>query len=289
MSGPATADDPRMADARDLRSCGLWILDLDGVLWLSGQPIGDVARAVTRLRSVGASVLFATNNSDPTVDVFVARLAKVGIEAAPEEVVSSAQAVTQLVPSGSRVKVLAGVGVVEALTAHGVVVADDGPFDGAVVGWSREFNFDALTAIADAARSSGVLVGTNEDPTHPTPSGLAPGSGALLAAVAVASGVTPQVAGKPHEAMVRLIEQRRDERCAGATMVMVGDQPGTDGRLAERLDIPFALVDSGVTPAHQAVTDVPVAIRRATFVELVDEVWAEEVGENADPGRARAR
>ena len=30
---------------------------------------------------------------------------------------------------------------------------------------------------------------------------------------------------------------------------MVGDQPGTDGKLAERLGIPFVLVDSGVTAA----------------------------------------
>ena len=38
---------------------------------------------------------------------------------------------------------------------------------------------------------------------------------------------------------------------------MVGDQPGTDGLLAERLGIPFVLVDSGVTAAGTAVDDVP--------------------------------
>lgn len=268
-----TTIDPRLADGAHVRDCGVWILDLDGVLWLSGEPIGDVGGAVATLRAAGCTVLFATNNSDPTTDVFVERLAKVGIGAAPEEIVGSADALTVLTSPGWRVRILAGRGAHAVLLAHGVELVDEPPYDAAVVGWSRTFDFDTLTAIADAARTSGVLIGTNEDPTHPTPTGLAPGSGALLAAVSVASGVRPVVAGKPHDAMAQLILQRREQLAPTQAMVMVGDQPGTDGRLAERLGIPFALVDSGVTPADQPVTDVPVHLRRSTFVALVDELF----------------
>ena len=50
---------------------------------------------------------------------------------------------------------------------------------------------------------------------------------------------------------------------------MVGDQPGTDGILAERLGVPFVLVDSGVTAAGAAVDDCPVALRAADFVTVV--------------------
>ena len=110
------------------------------------------------------------------------------------------------------------------------------------------------------ARDSGRLVATNEDPTHPTPAGLMPGSGALLAAVATASGVAPVIAGKPHRADGRADEERRSgSRTGDRSVVMIGDQPGTDGRLAERLAIPFGLVDSGVTPAGADGFDVPVA------------------------------
>ena len=48
---------------------------------------------------------------------------------------------------------------------------------------------------------------------------------------------------------------------------------GLAGRLAQRLDIPFALVDSGVTPAGAdgaGGLDVPVAIRARDFTSLVD-------------------
>jgi ribonucleotide monophosphatase NagD (HAD superfamily) len=53
--------------------------------------------------------------------------------------------------------------------------------------------------------------------------------------------------------------------------LVVGDQPGTDGRLAERLGVPFALVDSGVTPPGTVVDGVPVAVRRPDLVTLATE------------------
>ena len=109
----------------------------------------------------------------------------------------------------------------------------------------------------------------DRDPTHPTPAGLMPGSGALLAAVATASGVSPEVAGKPNEPMASMLKERFGFDDGDSSVVLVGDQPSTDGRLAERLGIPFALVDSGVTAPGTPVTDVPVSLRQIDFATLV--------------------
>jgi HAD superfamily hydrolase (TIGR01450 family) len=246
----------------------VWIVDLDGVLWLAGQPIGDVAGAVAALHDRGIRVVYVTNNSSPTTGQLVGRLAKVGIEARPEDLVTSARVAASLVEPGERVHLLAEAGMLEALEERGVEVADHGHRDAAVVGWSRDFDFAALAAISTVARDTGRLIATNGDPTHPTPEGLMPGSGALLAAVATASGVVPQVAGKPHLPMVDYVA-----RVIGGTgqvsAVMVGDQPGTDGVLADRLGIPFVLVDSGVTPPGAVVEGCPVALRAADFVSVV--------------------
>jgi 4-nitrophenyl phosphatase len=255
--------------AATLASASLWIVDLDGVVWLAGQPIGDVAAAVSTLRGQGARVVFATNNSAPTTTELIARLHGAGIASVAADLATSAAAAASLVQPGQSVKVLAEGGVLEALEARGVKTIDEGPEDAVIVGWSRTFDFDILAATAAAARRCGRLIGTNEDPTHPTPAGLVPGSGALLAAVATASGVTPEIAGKPHEAMAALMKERFGFGDGDASAVMVGDQPRTDGRLAERLGIPFALVDSGVTPAGARGFDVPVAVRAPDFVSLV--------------------
>jgi 4-nitrophenyl phosphatase len=233
-----------------------------------------VAGAVTALRDHGARVVFATNNSAPTTEELLARLQRVGITSVAADLATSAGAAASLLRPGQSVQVLAEGGMLEALEVRGVKRVDDGPVDAVIVGWSRAFDFDVLASTAAAARRCGRLIGTNEDPTHPTPAGLVPGSGALLAAVATASGVTPEIAGKPHEAMAALMKERFGFGDSDASAVMVGDQPRTDGRLAERLGIPFALVDSGVTPAGARGFDVPVAVRAPDFVSLVRDCLA---------------
>ena len=204
--------------------------------------------------SIGAS----GSSSPPTTPHHVA---------GADDLVTSARVAASLLEPGERVHLLAEAGLREALDDRGVLIAADGPADAAVVGWSRHFDFDALAAAARVARESGRLIATNSDPTHPTPEGLLPGSGALLAAVATASGVTPLVAGKPYPPMVEYI--RHHLLAGGTTAVVVGDQPGTDGLLAERLGIPFALVDSGVTPAGARVDECAVAVRSPDLVTLV--------------------
>jgi HAD superfamily hydrolase (TIGR01450 family) len=225
---------------------GTWVIDLDGVIWLTGQPIAGVDVAVDSLRDAGIRVLFATNNSAPTRAELHARMANCGIATDDADLLSSADAAAAMLEPGSTAYVLAEGGVLEALGARGVRVVDGGPADAVVVGWSRSFTFDAIAAAVSVVRQGARLIGTNEDPTHPTPDGLLPGTGALLAAVATAAETTPEVAGKPHRPTADAIAARADD-----LRVMVGDRPSTDGALAEQLGIPFALVLSGVTNADQ--------------------------------------
>lgn len=246
----------------------LWIIDLDGVIWLSGTPIGNISGAMEELEQAGVSVIFVTNNSAPTSEELLKRLDRAGVNASSSVVVSSAQAAASLLDPGESVCMVGERGLAEALEDRSVEVrSSEG--DAAVVGWSRSFDYDQLAAVATCARRSGRLIGTNEDPTHPTPDGLLPGAGSLLAAVATASGVVPQVAGKPHAPMVELLRRRCQLGSDGPPAWVVGDQPGTDGRLAQALGLPFALVDSGVTPPGSVVDAVPVAVRCADFVQLV--------------------
>jgi HAD superfamily hydrolase (TIGR01450 family) len=246
---------------------GTWVIDLDGVIWLTGEPIAGVDGAVAALREAGVRVLFATNNSAPTRAELHARLANCGITAGDEDLLTSADVAAAMVPPGSSVLMVADAGVREALEKRGVTVVDGGPADAVVVGWTRDFTFDAISEAAQAVRDGARLIGTNEDPTHPTPHGLLAGGGAILAAVATAAETTPEVAGKPHGPTAQAIAARADD-----LRVMVGDRPSTDGVLAGQLEIPFALVLSGVTTADAIPTDPApdsVADDLATLVRMV--------------------
>jgi len=228
----------------------VWILDLDGVVWLAEQAIAGSPEAVAHLREAGTRVLFLTNNAGPRVGELVDKLERIGIPADGSDVVTSAQAAAGLLEPGSRALVCAGDGVVEALEARGVEPVWSGDADAVVVGFHREFDYDRLTTAFLAVERGARLIGTNDDTTYPTPEGLIPGGGAILAAVAAATGVTPEVAGKPYAPMASAVSARlgRDP----AEGLLVGDRPSTDGYMAQRLGLRFALVLSGVASAEDA-------------------------------------
>ncbi|MFZ4585486.1 MAG: HAD-IIA family hydrolase [Acidimicrobiia bacterium] len=221
-------------------------LDLDGVIWRGRTPIPGSGEAVARLRGAGHRVAFVTNNSARPVGDVLSQLADCGIAATAHDVVGSAEAAVHLVAAqcapGARVLAAAGPGVVEALAAAGFEVVREGTADAVVVGWHRDFDFDRLTVAMRAIRAGACFIATNTDATYPTETGLLPGGGAIVAAIATASGVEPMVAGKPHAPMAALVRDR-----FGTRGVMVGDRIDTDGAFAAELDWLFALVLSGVT------------------------------------------
>ena len=246
----ATIDDvDDWADAIDTVLC-----DLDGVVWLAHEPIAGSVDAITALRASGRRVLFVTNNSFALLADHEAALARIGIPAAGD-VVSSSMAAAHLVEPGQRVLVAGGPGVVEATRARGADVVHntgqpvEGPVDAVVVGMHRDFDYDRLAVAAEVVRRGARLVGTNADSTYPTPTGLLPGGGAILAAVASAAGVAPIVAGKPEQPMADMVASiiGSDAGPLATRALMIGDRPETDGLFASRLGCRFALVRSGVT------------------------------------------
>jgi NagD protein len=250
---------------------GTWVIDLDGVIWLTGEPIGDVGGAVDALRAAGVRTMFATNNSAPTRAELHKRLANCGITTTDADLLSSADVAAEMLPVGSTAFLVADEGVREALTNRGVTIVTAGPADAVVVGWTRSFTFDLLDQAAQTVRAGARLIGTNEDPTHPTPHGLSPGCGALLAAVATAAETTPEVAGKPHLPTADAIKARATD-----LSMMVGDRPSTDGALATQLGIPFALVLSGVTSANEVPTDPAPYEVAADLASLVHSVFGQK-------------
>ncbi len=246
-----------------------WILDLDGVVWLSEQPIPGSSEAIAALRAAGHRVLFLTNNAGPRVAELVAKLQGMGVAAEPDDVVTSAQAAASMLEPGSTALLCAGPGVREALDARGVKVVREGDADAVVVGFHRDFDYDRLTAAFRAVHHGARLVGTNDDTTYPTPDGPIPGGGAILAAVAAATGVEPEVAGKPYAPMADLLAARLGEGAGGA--ILVGDRPSTDGLMARRLGLPFALVLSGVTAEEEIDADDPPELVVPDLATLVEQ------------------
>jgi HAD superfamily hydrolase (TIGR01457 family) len=223
------------------------LLDLDGVLYRWPEPIDGAPEAVRSLRDAGKGLAFVTNNSSRTPAQVAERLASVGVDADPEEVVTSALATaTFLVEQeiGSAF-VIGEEGLRSALADAGIRLVDgrgDGPVDAVVVGFDRSADYAKLRDASVLVGEGAALIASNPDPSFPAPDGEAwPGAGALLAAVETTTGARADVVGKPEAPIFR----RALEQARGARPLVVGDRLDTDIAGAQRLGWDSALVLTG--------------------------------------------
>jgi HAD superfamily hydrolase (TIGR01450 family) len=263
-----------VARTSPLGNVSVLVCDLDGVLYRGARAIPGAGEALQRLEASGIELLFVTNNSTRTAEQTATVIAeRTGFPAAADRVITSGLATARwLRDRASTALVVGEEGLEQILATEGVApVTDPGAAEAVVVGLDRSFDYDRLSAAMDAVRGGAALYATNTDATFPTPDGLRPGGGAIVAAVERACGVDAFVCGKPHEPVRRLI---RDLAPAGGIAV-VGDRPETDVALGAAEGWPTVLVLSGVTeegdeiaPAH-----VPTAVV-GSIAEVPDLVGA---------------
>lgn len=244
------------------------LLDLDGVVYAGPDALPGAAETIGRCRDAGAAVGFVTNNASRPPAEVARQLRDLGIDAPDDSVVTSAQAAARLVadrvPAGSRVLVVGGDGLVEALGEHGLEAVWSATDDPAAVvqGFHPTVGWPLLAEGAYAAATGIPWVASNTDRTVPTDRGRAPGNGTLVEAVAVASGREPTVAGKPEPALFA----EATARLGGRRPLVVGDRLDTDVAGANRSGLPSLLVLTGVA----SLADLCAADEQArpTYVSL---------------------
>ena len=232
------------------------ICDLDGVLYRGNVAIPGAGAAIRTLRLAGISIHFVTNNATKTASQAAEKIARLtGADATATDVVTSAEAAAHLLTEARPPTMLFGAaGAREPLAEAGVPVVDDWREAEAVVaGLDPQLSYESLTAAAMAIRAGARFIATNVDVTYPTPEGLWPGAGSLVAALVAASGVEPEVAGKPELPVRRLLEQRTN----GRRVAVIGDRPETDLALGAAEGWETILVLSGVTSSPNGVTPQP--------------------------------
>jgi 4-nitrophenyl phosphatase len=226
---------------------------MDGVLWRGGDVLPGVDAFFAFLQQHDIAFALATNNSTKTVESYVEHLNRIGVPARPEHVITSSVATADYVshhyPPGTPVYIIGQAGIREALAARGYP-EDPANAKIVVVGLDFEVTYDKLKTAALRIRAGADFIGTNGDRTFPTPEGLVPGNGSLLATIQTATDVEPIVIGKPETAMFTVALERLGTT-ADQTL-MIGDRLETDILGAQRAGLPTALVLTGITTAEEA-------------------------------------
>lgn len=240
----------------DLASIDAVALDMDGVLWRSSLVLPGIADFFEFLRQRSIAFAFVTNNSTTSVAAYVERLRALDIPARPEQVVTSAVATADYMsrryPASTPLYIIGDNGIRSALAGRGF--REDPPnAQVVVVGLDTAATFDNFRLATLRIRAGADFIGTNGDRTFPTPEGLIPGNGALLALLETATDVAPVVIGKPERVMFDVALERLGT--APERTLMVGDRIETDIVGAQRAGWRAALVLTGVATAEQAAAD----------------------------------
>lgn len=235
--------------ASRLREIRFLIIDIDGVLVKGRQPLPGVPAFFGFLASHGIRFIIASNNSARPASEVVDKVRHLGIDLHPDQVLTSAQATAmylpRLAPPGSRVFLVGGDGIAQALTQAGYLLVDRDA-DVVVAGADFDLTYEKLKrATIEITQRGAKFVGTNSDKTFPSEEGLIPGAGAIIAAIQTATGVTPTIVGKPERAMFDLSMQKMGGNREATAML--GDRLETDIEGAQRAGLSAILVLTGVT------------------------------------------
>ncbi|MFE7561166.1 HAD-IIA family hydrolase [Kitasatospora sp. NPDC057500] len=229
------------------------LLDLDGVVYAGPYAIEHAVDSLAAARAAGMRLAYVTNNASRPPRVVAAHLSELGVPAEPADVINSAQAAARVLadklPAGAKVLVVGGLGLEEALAERGLVAVRtlaEEPL-AVVQGFDASVGWTQLAEASYAVQSGLPWVASNTDVTVPTARGIAPGNGMLVAAVRAATGVEPEVAGKPLPPMHRETVLRTGAK----RPLVVGDRLDTDIEGAFNGGVDSLLVFTGVTTAAQ--------------------------------------
>jgi len=233
------------------------ILDMDGVIWKGDAPIGNLPEIFARIRERGLKFVFATNNGTKTPEEYQQKLADLGVDIEPWQVVTSAMGIafmlSQKYPKGTKIFMIGGDGIRVALEEKGfeILSVENAPEAKAVVmGIDRGINFEKVAEATLLVRAGIPFYTTNTDKTFPTPRGEIPGSGAWLSVITIATGAEPIVAGKPFPYLIELALEKLGTKKEDT--LVIGDRLETDIAAGQNVGCPTALVLSGVSRKEQA-------------------------------------
>jgi 4-nitrophenyl phosphatase len=250
----------------------LLLVDLDGVVYRGADPVPGVAALLAARAAAGDDVVYVTNNSMHYRADYVTRLTDLGAPVSADRIVSAPRATALYLrdrqPDVRRVLTVGAGGLDRELRDVGLDVVTSGYAaermakegldgvgaagrpDAVVAGVDPQLTYLRIAAAADCVRAGARFVATNRDPTYPTERWIRPGAGAVIAAIEVASGVSPVVIGKPEPLLMEeaALAVGRDAHEA----IVIGDGILTDLAAARRVGARCILMLTGVSTREAA-------------------------------------
>jgi len=229
------------------------IFDMDGVIWRGDQPLADLPYIFNTLHERGIQFILATNNTTLSIDNFLLKLQNFGVLLDKWQVINSSLATAVFLkkqfPEGGPVHIIGEEGLFETLREFEFYHQEQDVL-AVIVGLDRKLTYEKLKQASFAIQSGAPFIGTNPDPSLPTPEGLIPGTGTMLAALEAASGIRPKCIGKPEPELYNLALKRL--KCRPEETLVIGDRLETDIAGGQNIGCLTCAVLTGVASEEEA-------------------------------------
>lgn len=234
------------------------LCDLDGVVYAGSHRIETAVHTLNALTDQGIPVGYVTNNASKSATEVADRLETMGLIVNTEHVMTSAQAVVNLLTikyevDAGPVLVTGSPQLAGQIQAAGYTVTDSAADAPQVVvqGFNPRLGWSDLAEASFAIQHGAGWLASNLDLTIPLTEGIAPGNGSMVNAVAQATGRRPEVAaGKPAPVMFTAMA----ERLSMTNPLVVGDRLDTDMLGAANAGFHGALVETGIHRREDVTT-----------------------------------
>ena len=227
-----------------------FIFDLDGTVYLGERLLPGAERTVRLLREAGRKVVFLSNKPLYTREDYAAKLTRLGIPTAPEEVVNSTFVLIHYLRTTApdvKVFVMGELPFVAEMARAGFRLTEDpGEIDYVVAAFDRTFDYRKLNIAFQAIRKGAHFIATNPDRTCPVEGGELPDCAGVIAALeATTLKKVEVIVGKPSPITVQVALEVMGLKASEC--ILIGDRLETDIRMALESGMKAALVMTGVT------------------------------------------
>lgn len=226
----------------------VFLLDMDGTIYIDETPIGDMNNTLARIRAAGKRIVYCTNNSSRTPDEYEEKLKRIGLWGEGDLVYTSAMATAEYLKKRHKdagVYVVATDAVKESFAAAGVRLDEETP-QVCVLAYDTTLTFEKLKKINRFIVEGATYIATHPDDVCPAKGVFPPDVGSFISLLKTSSGRTPDlICGKPYATMGDCLRRRLG--VAANEVTMVGDRLHTDIRFGVNCGFHTILVMSGET------------------------------------------
>jgi HAD superfamily hydrolase (TIGR01450 family) len=238
-----------------IASTRVFLIDLDGTLYLSGALLPGAREFMNRVQESGRRFFYLTNNSSQSKKEYEKKLKHFGLPVHDDSVITSGMSAGRYLEShfpGKKIYVAGTAALVDELSAYNIQVCTrcSHDADAVLLGFDRELTYDKLAQVCDLVARNRPFFATNEDLVCPLENNrFIPDCGSMAQLITAATQVNPVFLGKPRTAILDVVFSAVS--CKSTEITLIGDRLYTDIALAENGGLHSILVLTGETSSYK--------------------------------------